>query len=690
DIQNNAKMVASEFLSARAQNGSVVNEAFQYDEQGQYQEIHRYDAAIMQGGTGNADTNGVGIFVEADKKVINTASAIVADGEVHVHGTEGVVSKSAHCTYVNDKWDKHEGFFGQTHKRGHSTKTDVYNATIQSKRAKNVIHSEKGKVDFLGTKILAPHGTDIIAKEDVNLLAMKFQDQRIERKNEFGGLKLNRDVRNDERAAETVVVTIDETVRVLSETGYVNAKGARFLGTEKAKLIIKGKKDVILKEEKLKHSVHTESKGIGFDAPGMKMVEGAKKGNLREGLINEDPLLQTMREANKANNNVEMAAGAFNVGVEGATLYNQFKEGDVANGLLNRYAKASVNYSEEKSDMKYESRGPGGIKGFGQMQLESEEGNVLLGMDVDVNNASIKAKKFIQEATVLDSSFTHEKNTVSAGISPAGTSYGVSHDHSKSKDANHVNNSFRVAGHLEVNADEWQMNGANAEVGSLGGHVKQLIITDLLDEHSAKGESYGANTDGTFSVGNINEKSRRVNQSSGLVVREGVNKEDGPQFTAEKTIIIGAGNISSEGQNNYSKVNPNIEHIALNEYDRAESYNVSLNPSALAEGKATQIQLGVHHKDFHATLDEYGRKVQNEEEYRVKLHIPITEREQAKPAEPNEHTSAQVSEELQNPIRGDAKDLPLDAQRAEEVVADQQSSAVAVSATEASGSSPEE
>ncbi|MDQ2993815.1 MAG: hemagglutinin repeat-containing protein [Pseudomonadota bacterium] len=624
DIQNNAAIGASEFLCAKANNGSVVNEAFQYVENGQYQEIQRYDSAIMAGGTGTAETGGIGIYIEADKKVVND-SAIVANGDVHVHGKEGVESSSLATTYVNNRWSKKEGYFGQTTRRGHSTHTDVTEDIIRSTHGKNVITSDNGRVDLIGTKILSPNGTEIQAKGDINIRTLKYEDRTVERKNQAWGLSNSRNAEFHQGAVDSVIATVEGEIRVISTEGAVNAKGTRFLGTAAARLIVKGKKDVTLVEEKMQHRIEESSAGFSIDAPGVKTVEGANNGKLGEGLISEDPLLSSIRDTAKANNGVERTAGGVNMGVNSAELYNQFKEGDVVNGLMNRYAKASLTYKEEKSETRFETRGPGGIQGFGHMHLESEEGNVVLGMDVNVDNATIKAKRFVQQSTALESSYQNESNSVSSSVSPAGVSYGAEHSHLKSKDVKHVNNALNVKNHLEVNADEWVMNGANATAGTLGGHVKHLYINDMLDSHQAKGEGYGASTDGTVSVSNTNESGQRVTQSSGLQVREGINKEGGPQFTADNTTFTGAGQITSDGENNYTKTNANIERIALEEYDRAESYSATFNPVAAGNGKMSGGSIGVHHKDYQATLDGNGRTVHNDEDYNVRVKIPSSE-----------------------------------------------------------------
>ncbi len=656
DVDNNGAFKATEFLGVQAK-GNIRNTALKYTENGQYDTITRYDAAVMQGGVGSAETGGVGASISSEKQIYNEASKMTAIADLHVDGKEGVHSTAMYNTYVNDRWDNRSGIGGHKRNRGHSTHTDEYESKFQSENGKNSITSERGYIKSIGTQFLSPHGTQIVARDKVELLAAVYNDTRIERCSGGWGLKNDRHESHNEGAIPTVVATLDGTVYIRSFEDDVIAKGAEILGTSEANLVIKAKKDVVLSSEKLQHQVKTQSEGFSLDAPGLKLADGAQKGKIGDGLVDEDPLLSSIRSTAQSHNNVERGANVVNTAGEAATVYDQFKDGNPVNGAVNRYAKVSVSYSQEKSELNYETKGPGRINGFGHMHLESEEANVILGMDANVHNASVKAKKaFMQNATELHSSFQHEKNSVSVSMSATsgGPAYGGSHSHLKSKDKNYINNHLNVAGHLDVDAESWNMNGANTYAHTLGGEVKKYRMNDMMDTHEAKGESYSGSTDGTVGVGSTNENSKRVRQSSGLHVRDGINKEGGPQFKAGETEINGAGQITSDGINNYEKTNGPIKRTALEEHDKVESYSVSFNPGQLASREtAGGVTIGVQHRDYTATLDGRGRTVHNDEEYNFTMRIPVPKKE----SETEPKTPIQKKESNNMPVDEDQMDM---------------------------------
>jgi hypothetical protein len=534
--------------------------------QGSYDTLKQFDGGLISGGTGK-DTDGVGLYIKADGQVISDASDFVSSGSNYIEGVNGVqFTARSHTAITQD--DTTETWYG---KKKHiiGTSTVVKGCGIQSINGRNIIQSGEGSVTSIASQFVSPGGTDIYAKGNVNLFGLKTQDRTIVSKSYAWGLSKKDFDSIHENSTPTLFYDHGAT-RIQSAEGSVDARGAYFVGS--GDLSVKAGKQILFGVDILEHSVTEKSNLFSVSGPGFGAWEAIKNGgNVWDAVTAEDVTLAKMKSLSDSNNNTELLANAFNLGLDLCNTSNSILRGFTATGvseeLLARYGlggadgiapSVTVSMTQSKTKSTWQTQSQGGVDRGGNVTLEAGEAVILEnGVRVHADgNTDVDTPDVIGHAAGLNSTVDQKTVTESMGVSLLGQvqSVGASYSRTQTKSTTYVNSELSSGGNITMHHKDQAMHqvdleGANIDAKTLDMNTDSLIIKDKQDTSTTKTQSYSLNTNGQFSIHVGKDCDRVTNQSSGIHVRDGINV-DGHKVHAGELYMEG-GKIITEGKNEF-------------------------------------------------------------------------------------------------------------------------------------------
>ncbi|HLF66917.1 MAG TPA: hypothetical protein VI522_04795, partial [Gammaproteobacteria bacterium] len=227
NIENHGGLIQSGVYTQLNSAGDVLNICNETQRRGKYDTEKSYHAAEIRGGTGSADTNGVGLHIEADGKVINDGSNFVSQGDNYISGKKGVEFVPRHHTYVSDRSSKRKWYGKKT--TTESTSTVVQNSNVVSQNGRNIIYSETGNITGQATNFIAQGGTDVYAEQkNIKLTSLVTEDRSHKKTSHLWGISKNSRKESHQNATPTVFAGSGKTR--LHAKGDVNCRGVVFVG----------------------------------------------------------------------------------------------------------------------------------------------------------------------------------------------------------------------------------------------------------------------------------------------------------------------------------------------------------------------------------------------------------------------------------------------------------------------------
>lgn len=587
NVENHGGVLkGQEFLQIVAE-GDVLNIANVKTEKGKHGIVKTFDPAVINGGDGKAEgCEDVGLYIQAKGKFKNIGSVVQSQGTNCIEAKQGIESIALHHTYISEKGTK-RSFLSK--KKTEKTQTNVQNAQFISTEGKNVLIAEEGKILGVATDFLSKNGTEAFAKGNIELYSLKYTDSKKTKRESFGGL--NKSKKHEKHENAVPVVIYDEGItRLESAQGSIIGKGVVALGDGDFITLAKNG-SVKFSSDTLQHSVNSESKSIGLSSSAIDKIQSLKHDGIKGLLNSADPILQKTEKLLKSSDGYEFMANTWNTGIAGYNLYQnvQFAAENKAlaelalkqagmDDLLN--PSVGVSYKKEKSSIKYETNGPGGIQRKSWIG-EAKDDVTTEGMDVNIRkNASFKAKRVAFNGKELHSETERSSGSITINATPSGPSTGVTYAENKGEATRYQNCSINIGGNLHLETEKLEIAAANIECQTISGNATVIEITSEVDTYESKSKNGSLNSAGQFTFFTNKTKGAQVNYTTTLHVRDGINHDPNHTFTVESTINTGA-KITTDGINNFKSTM--IVNHDVHDFHKEKSLGVSGNLNDLQQ-----------------------------------------------------------------------------------------------------------
>ncbi|MCX7118016.1 MAG: hypothetical protein NTW94_08995 [Legionellales bacterium] len=537
-------------------NGDVYNEAVKIKSKGKHDTLHHYTPAELLGG--QREDNEVGLFIEATGRMVNDASRIQSQGHNVVHAKKGFKGRAHTHSYVAEK-HKRKGWWSGEERELKST--DVFVSSMTSTHGRNFVEVEEGGIRSAASSFISKEGTDLLARDNIDLLGVPAQQQVKEKKYSWFGISKKDTSAKHDSLTPTLLFDLGRS-NIHSYEGDVNAIDARMLGP--GNLLMKGK-NVRVATRVENHSVDAHTRSLRFDFFGLAAMNAVASGqNFVSSLLHLDPTLGKVDDFFRSSNNpAEIAAGASNVALSAYNSYQQFNPSGFNPTI-------SVGLSDYTTHQHYQTLGPGVIQ-RGSLEVEAEHVFSIKDAAVDVSgDMSVKAKVFSQQGSGLESDVTSETKSISLGVTAKGgvASVSVGYQSQEGKQVAQHSQELNVGGTLTVNTASWEQDQASASVGSLVGHVDELKVVSRQSTQEETHMSGSASTTGFFSVSVSVSKSAKTTEKSGVIVRNA----SGSDFTVGHADLTG-GTIHTDDTQGVR-----IERMTSHDVcDREQSYHYGLS-----------------------------------------------------------------------------------------------------------------
>ncbi|NNM60242.1 MAG: hypothetical protein HKM04_10580 [Legionellales bacterium] len=567
--------------------GDIYNVANISEYEGKYDTISQFDSAFMHGGTGEGH-EGVGLYLQAGGIMANVGSTVGSEGTNYINAKKGIESTVLYDSYISYKHKKKK-WYGKK-KKTVKTSTVVQNSQFISTNGKNIFISEEGGLHAVATDFISESGTSAYTRDNIELYSLIYSDMKETKKESWWGANKSEKISTYENAVPVLI--FDHGITQLeSMEGSIIGRGVLALGdgdfyTSAKNGSIKFSSDI------LHHHVHEEKKGFSISIPSLDNLCGLV-GQGGKGLFHGlDPLFMKTDKLLHSNDNIEFAANGWNAGIAGYNAYQNINYAVQNNAIPNLVSdqlgitdalspSLRVTYAEEKSDLSFETTGPGAIHRQNWVAIAKDD-ITLNGVDVDLaNDLSMKAQIVAMNGNELHSSYQHEKKSASVDIGMTGNIKDVNVNHTETKnEAIHYDNmKVNVGGNFHIEANEFNLNAANVDCNTITGKVSGLNITSKQDSYQSKFKQQNVSLSGNIGFFQNKSKGAQVAQVTSLHVREGINHHDDLKFTVDKTVNTGAA-ITTDGVNKYeSKI---IENHELKDYHKERSFGFSGNYHDLA------------------------------------------------------------------------------------------------------------
>ena len=391
---------------------------------------------------------------------------------------------------------------------------------------------------------------------------------------------------------ETPSIIKDDTeIYIESLNNDVVALGTIFISPN---LTLKGN-DVILEAVILNHSTTDRNRIIDFNLFGKSFYDAMRNGkSFFDALAVEDPLLMKVANLIHSNSAGQRIANSWNLSIEFLnnlnSLLSGIRHGNLDKEILQRYGLGDANgfnptltitYTLQVAKQRSQSVGSGGVycKNFTVVAKDK----FVLGNAIPVvveTNMTVTAKDFIQSGAKLHNSIKNRSDSATFGVKASGdfVKIGAAHSQYNSKDTQYVPQQLHVGGELTVNGDNWTQIGAQTNAGNLAGAAKQVTVITPQDKHKGSGWHASGDSAGNISGGFTNEKSAKINQPSGLHVKNGIDDK----FKAGNTKLV-ASSITTDGVNGY-KTNT-LHSESVTDRDQSISFSVNTNVKNFTDPK---------------------------------------------------------------------------------------------------------
>ncbi|MDP3561443.1 MAG: hemagglutinin repeat-containing protein [Legionellaceae bacterium] len=567
NIENHGGILRGGDYAQLIAEGDVRNLCNERVYQGKYDVQKEFSGALISGGSGTAETEGIGLYVKAKGQVISDASDFISNGSNYIEGVKGVHFTARQHTYIAGE-DTDDRWYG---KKTHvvDTATNVRGSVVHSNNGRNIIQSGEGQITSVAARFSSPGGTDIYAKGDVKLYGLLAENHRYTFKSYLWGL--TKKERDYVYQSSTPTLFVDNgATRIQSAEGNVDARGAYFIGG--GDLSIKAKGRIQLGVAILNHEVNEKTRSFDWSAPG-KNAWGAYShgGNAWDIATAEDATLAKINSFGNSHNIAEFLTNAANLGIDLTNTSNSVMRGlgqdSLSNELMARYGLGgssgfspafTLTLNESKTKTKFQTQAQGGIDRGGNVRLEAGEGvDLENGVRVHAGgNLEIDAPELIARAAALNTSVQQTKGSQSIGFTATGQfqSVGASYSHTSTTATQYVNVELSADGSMSMHYQDTAMNkveldGANIDAQTLDASIDRLIIYDKQDTSSTKTEAYSVSSTGQFSIYKGKGSEKVTNNSSGIHVTEGINT-GGHHVQVNETYMEG-GKIVTEGENHF-------------------------------------------------------------------------------------------------------------------------------------------
>ena len=570
--------------------GDVLNACNTRTYQGTYDVIQEFNGGLIAGGNGT-DTDGIGLYVKAEGKIISDASDFVSNGTNYLEADQGFKFSARQHTYVSDRWTT-KTWYGKktTHT---STSTIVKGTEVHSATGVNILRTEHGGVNSIATRFSSPGGTEIYARDDVLLYSLKSKDHDYDASSSLWGLSKHSTDKTYQSSTPTLFVDNGVT-RITSTEGSVDARGAYFIGA--GDLSIKAQKRIKFGVDTLDHEIIDKSRSLGVSVPGMSALGAWRDGgHLMDVVTAEDATMAKLNGLLHSGNTTELMANSANLGINLYNTTNSVMRGlagdTLGDELLSRYGLGgatgfspaiTLSMSESKTTTNYQTLAQGGVDRGGNVSFEAGEGiDLENGVRVHADgNMDVNAPEVIAKAAGLHSSMEQKTMTQSISLTPTGQLQDASVGYSKTREeaTNYVNAELSAGGNMKLHDQDAAMKLVVLEGGiivakTMDADIDKLIIIDKQDVMTNQVESASASVSGQISVYKGEGGATVTAQQSGIHVVDGINT-DGHRLHVGEASMTG-GKITTDGENHIQI--DKLVAVTLQDEQHYSGIGVSLN-----------------------------------------------------------------------------------------------------------------
>lgn len=674
NIENYGGIIrAGEYAQLLAK-GNVLNACNVRTYNGAFDVMQAFDGGLIAGGTGSEDTNGIGLYIRADGKIISDASDFVSNGINYLEADQGFVFGARQHSYISNQWDTRTWYGTKTHHT--ETSTTVKGTTIHSGTGQNILRTEHGGVSAVAARFSSPGGTQIYARDDVLLYSLKSQVRTFDSKSSLWGLSSS--TRNAVHETSTATLFADNGVtRITSTEGGVDARGAYFVGA--GDLFIKAHKRIQFGVDVLAHDVVDKSTGFALSVPGMRAWEAhANHGSWLDVASAEDATVSKLYDVMRGGSTTELLTNSANLGVNLYNTTSSLMRGIVGDSLgaelLSRYGlggaggflpTVTLSMTQSRTKTQYQTLSQGGVDRGGNVSLEAGEGiDLENGVKVHAGgNMDVNAPELIAKAAGLHSTMDKKTSTQSISFSTTGQvqDASISYSQAHSTAINHVNAALSAGGHMSLHNGDGAMklvnlDGANIVAQTMDADIDRLVITDKQDQMTNHVASASASASGQISAYKGDGSASTTAQQSGIHVTEGINTNGHSVHVGEA--IMNGGKITSDGLNLIQI--DRLEATALQDEQHYSGVGFSMNvhdlerlsgqkaTNAVGEQAIAFAEVSLDHVNHQEVITSViygaqgtapdikeligtvhtssadGRSIIRDEESHVKLDVPVT------------------------------------------------------------------
>lgn len=592
DVKNRHGIIrGGEFAQAKAQ-GIVDNNPLKVSRWQGHSNVDEYHGGEILGGAGNESSNGYGVIVEANNIVNNDASTIGSTAHTYVQGRKGVIHYTRHSVYKAQDIREDHGAL----KKIYRTKEDVEWSPAHIFGDKNTIGSSDGEFLNHGGNILAANGSTVWSKgqhTSERATATLRSSQKTVRGKVFGSKK--------EKIEDTEHLAFYQTqngpIDIISHEEGIKASGTAFLGSkETSKLTFRCAGDIEINRDVLNNQFKASSWSVNMNIAGQSI--GGNNGDFVQRLSSFDQTFASVASLAESRSFIDALINGYSTigGID------NFAQDIAANGLKAAIASrigASVGFTHTKENLRYQVLGGEQILFFEEVIMDSKNGNVELGYDIDqVKKLSVNAKTFKVHGNGLDSSFSSTSSTITPTVSATGdvdVSASITHTSqiAKSFTQTRVN-----VGELALNVYVLDLAGAEITCEKALGIIRDVLITSPLIGTSSS-ESYSASASAAGNVNASHSSSSNETYDARGVLR--VTTDDGMQLNINKHIEYGEEGIIDRNGKAIAVPNMLKEHYDVDLHNDTEGFSIGSNVTKIGDPtSAYTAQFGI---DTRHTLD---------------------------------------------------------------------------------------
>lgn len=586
NIENHGGVIrGTQYLQAIAR-GSIINQCSIKNQKGKHDIIKTFMPAVMAGGTG-LDNENTGLYLSADGKVINNGSILSSEANNFIHAKQGLECIGQSHTYISHHKVKRKWYGSKKEKT--ETATTVQTADIIAKKGRNIIICDNGGIHGVAAQFISRDGTQAFAEGDIKLYSLKYQDKSVTKKQELWGVHKSKKKEKHEQAVPTLIYDNGIT-RLESAHGNIIGRGVVALGNG-AFQTIASDGSVLFSADKLSHSSQQKSSGFSISSPALQQIDRLL--DSKDIFSNVDPMVGKVDTLLHSENATEWGANSWNTAVVGYNSYQMFSNAwnqdsmnqlllqrSGINGMLTPAVNLTYGTSTQNSD--WETVGPGCIQ-RSSWDIEAANRVLLEGITVDIaGDMRVKAKTLDMHGHELHSSTSMRQQSATVGVGMTGVeSASVSHAKSKTTSTQHANQQTKVGGNLHVEVEDWNLKSANVDAGTLTGNVSHVLhLQSQQDQSRTKSEQASLSTTGQVALAQSKDEVIRVQQATGIHVREGINHDANHQFNVNTTVNEGA-KITSDGKNNFHS--ETIINKEVKDFEKHSSQGIGFNVHQMAK-----------------------------------------------------------------------------------------------------------